>query len=233
MASQGMPRIDLGGNWTPLVRNVLLLLFGIYVVQMLGGERFLEFFAWRPFGAGFQPWQVLTAFFLGGEPISAILTWLTLFFFLPLLESTLGRRDLFWATAFSWFFSVVATFAGLALGLPDGIFLGAGPILVAYTALFGFLLPEVQFLLFFVLPLKAKWIGWGGGLLSFLYFLYTPSNVTSLTFFAWVAAWLWVGWRNGALRRFRLQAERRRVERKLSRLQVIEGGKTKPEDWVN
>ena len=233
MSSQGMPRIDLGGNWTPLVRTVLVGLFVVYVVQLVAGDRFLELAAWQPFGQGFRPWQVLTAFFLNTSPIAAMLTWLTLYFFLPLLESTLGRRDLGWATLFAWFFAVLATFVGLALGLPDGVFLGGGPILLAYSALFGFLLPDLQFLLFFVVPVRAKWIGWGGGLLAFLFLLYAPGPVTALSFFAWVGAWVWAGWRGGAFRRLRLQAQRRKVERQMSRLHVIEGGKAKPEDWVN
>ncbi len=233
MASQGMPQIDLGGNWTPLVRNVLITLFVVYVVQLIGGEPFTTLFAWQPFGPEFRPWQVITAFFLGLGPISTVFGWLMLFFFLPLLENTLGLRNLGFATLFAWFFSVVCTFICLAFGLPDTTFLGSGPILLAYTALFGFLLPDLRFLLFFVIPVKASWLGWGSGLLSFLYLLFQPSNITALSFFAWVGAWLWAGGRNGAFRRFRLEAQRKRVERRVSRLEVIEGGKAKVEDWVN
>lgn len=233
MASQGMPQLDLGGNWTPLVRNVLVGLFAIYVVQLVVGEPFQALFAWQPFGPAFRPWQVATAFLLGMEPVSTVFTWITLYFFLPLLERTVGLRRLGWATLFIWFFAVVCTFLGLALGLRDGIFVGAGPILVAYSGLFGFLLPELQFLLFFVVPVKAKWIGWGSGLLAFLYAIYAPSNVTALAFTAWVGAWLWSGWHTGGFRRMRLQAQRRKVERQISRLEVIEGGKAKTEDWIN
>ncbi len=233
MASQGMPQLDLGGNWTPLVRNVLVTLFVIYVVQALAGEPFLALFAWQPFGPEFRPWQVATAFLLETGPISAVFTWLTLYFFLPLLQGTVGLRKLGQATVFAWFFAVVCTFAGLAVGLPDMEFYGSGPILLAYSALFGFLIPELQFLLFFVIPVKAKWIGWGGGLLSFLYLITSPSNVTALAFFAWVGAWIWAGWHNGAFRRMRLQAQRKRVEKRVSRLEVIEGGKAQAGDWVN
>jgi membrane associated rhomboid family serine protease len=233
MPSQGMPRLDLGGNWTPLVRNVILTLFVIYVAQLLAPATVEGLFAWQPFGAGFRPWQVLTAFFLGYDPIGSVLSWLTLYFFLPLLEGTLGLRRLAWATLFSWFFAVVATIAALALGIASVPFVGCGPILLAYSALFGFLMPETEFRLFFVLPLKAKWIGWGGGLLAFLFFLASHNTVTAVPFFAWVGAWVWAGSQGGAFRRMRLQAQRRKVERQISRLQVIEGGKPKPDSWVN
>jgi membrane associated rhomboid family serine protease len=233
MPSQGMPQIDLGRNWTPLVRTVLITLFVIYVVQLLTAPLMTDLFAWQPIGAGFRPWQVITAPFLGGEPIGTVFTWLTLYFFLPLLEGTLGLKKLGQATAFAWFFAVLLTFGGMALGLQDGTMLGGGPILLAYTALFGFLLPDLTFLLFFIIPMKAKWIGWGAGLLAFLYFLYTPHMVTALAIFAWVGAWLWAGWHNGAFRRMRLQAQRRKVQKQMSRLEVLDGGKSKPQDWVN
>jgi len=227
-----MPSIDLGGNWTPLVRNTLVFLFVVYVVQLVVGEPFLRVFAWRPIGDGFFPWQVLTSFALGVEPIGTVLYWLTLYFLLPPLDAMLDRRGLAFATLWSWFFAVMATFAALALGLPDVGFLGAAPILLAYTALFGFLAPEMRFLLFFVVPVKAKWLGWGGGLLAFLFFLFSPTNTTALSFFAWVGAWLWVGWRNGVFRRMRLRAERRRIEKRLARFEVIDGGRDE-KDWIN
>jgi len=241
--ANGLPGLDLGSNWTPLTRNVIVALFVIYVAQLLSGGVLTDLFAWRPFGGGFKAWQVATAFLLGGPtPFSAVLDWLVLFFLLAPVDGILGRRGLVQALGVTWASTVVVSTALLAAGLlSPTVFLGIGPFLTALVAIFGFSMPNAQFLLFFVVPVRAVWLAWGSGLLSFLYLLYSRDLGSSLLFFAWGGASVWLWLRNGALRRTQLRWKRKTIERKLARFEVIEGGRTErpakrgsdPGDWVH
>ncbi len=245
--ANGLPGLDLGSNWTPLTRNVIVTLFAIYVVQLLSGGVIQDWFAWQPFGAGFRPWQVATAFLLGGpSPLSAVLDWLVLFFVLAPIDHLLGRRAMLQGLGAAWVVTVVVSSVLLALGAITitAPFMGLGPALAALITVFGFLMPNAQFLLFFVVPVRAVWLAWGTGLLSFLYLLYSRDLGSSLLFFAWGGASLWMALRGGGMRRLSLRWKKRQVERKLAHFEVIEGGRTTgterpskrgrdPGDWVH
>ena len=230
--SNGLPGIELGSNWTPLTRNVIVTLFAIYVVQLLaGGEGgpVQQLFAWYDFGAGFHPWQVATAFLLSGpSPLSAVFEWLAIFFFLAPVAGMLGNRRLAQALGVSWLVSVVVAATLVATGVVTAAypFMGVGPLVAALVGLFGFLMPNAVIRIYFVLPIKAVWIAWGTGLIAFLFFLYARDLGTSLTFFAWGGAAAWLAVQNGALRRLSLRWKKRQIERRLSRFEVIEGGRT-------
>lgn len=236
--------LHLGDNWTPLARNVLVTLFAIYVVQLLVGDPMIALFAWHPFGAGFRPWQIVTAFLLGGpDPLSAVLNWLVLFFLLAPLDRLLGRKGLIRGIGVSWAVAVAVAMVLVATGIvrQEGAFYGGSALLAALLALFGFLMPGATFLLMFIVPVKAGLIAWGTGLLSFLYLLYTRDLGAALAFFSWGGAWLFLNARGGGgVRRLMLRWKRHRIEKRLQKFEVIEGGKGREptrrsgtDDWVH
>jgi membrane associated rhomboid family serine protease len=240
--ANGLPTVDFGSNWTRLTRNVIVTLFVIYVVQLVTRGGVDALFAWQPFGQGFQPWQVATSFLLNGTPISALFSWLALYFFLAPVDSALGRRGLVQSMGITWALSVVIAAALAAAGIINqGVFLGPAPILTALVALFGFTHPGAQILLFFIIPVRAVWLAWGSGLLAFLFFLYFLDIYSTLSFAAWGVSAGWLAVRNGALRHWQLRMKRRQIERKLSKFEVIEGGRTErrprrgqePSDWIH
>ena len=228
--------VNLAANWTPLARAILISLIVVYVAQILSGGLMIQYLAWHPFGAGFFPWQVASSFLLSGpDPTSALFQWLGLFFFIAPVESALGRRGFAPAMGVVWVVAVVPTLILAALSLPQMTLLGAVPMISALVALFGFLNPHAQILLFFILPIRASWLAWGTGLVTFLYLLYAPSTSTAVAFFAWVGAWGFVTLSGGGVRRIQLRWKRRKIERRMSRLTVIEGGRAGPKgnEWVN
>jgi hypothetical protein len=229
MQSSGMPGLNLGDNWTPLVRAVVGTLFAIYVAQLLSDGRVTALLAWQGLDAGFAPWQPLTSFLLSGpDPLGAFFQWLGVFFLLGPLERMLDRRSLFGALATSLAVSVPLALLGQWagwLGVPGAV-LGVEPLLVALVALFGFLMPNAQFLFMFVIPMRASWLAWGTGLLSFLYLLYARDVGSALSCFSWAGVYVWAGLRNGAFRRAQLQWKRARIDRELRKFEVIEGGRT-------
>ncbi len=235
--------MGLANNWTPLVRNVLVTLFAIYLVQLLAAPRVDLWFGWQPYGSGlFYPWQPLTCVFLGTmDPLSTCLQWLGVFFLLPILEQVIPAARIGRGMLFSWALAVCAIFLLEFPGIltQTGEISGLTPLLAALTGLVGFLLPNATFLLFFVLPVKALWIAWGTGLLTFLYTVASRDAASAASFFAWAGAWIFVQFIGGNFRRWRLQIKKKQVERKLSRFEVIEGGKQpnvrtkQPDEWIN
>ncbi|MES2639334.1 MAG: hypothetical protein V4850_07610 [Myxococcota bacterium] len=240
--ANGLPGLDLGSNWTPLTRNVIVTLFAIYVIQLLSGGVVETLFAWQPFGGGFRPWQVVTSFLLGPSPFSAVLSWLVLFFVLAPVDNLLGRRGMLQALGVSWAVGVVVSSLLLAAGFVNAPFLGLGPVVAVFITLFGFMMPNAQFLLMFIIPVRAIWLAWGTGLMSFLFLLYSRDLSSSLQFFAWTGAAIFMAVRGGGMRRASLRWKKRQVERKLARFEVIEGGRTAekrpkggggPGDWIH
>lgn len=235
--------MGLANNWTPLVRNVLVTLFVIYLAQLLAMPRLDQWLGWQPYGSGlFFPWQPLTCVLLGTlDPLQTCLQWLGVFFMLPILEQVLPAARIGRAMLFSWAVAVSAIFLLEFAGIlgQAGEISGLAPLMAALTALVGFLLPNTTFLLFFVLPVKALWIAWGTGLLTFLYMVASRDAGSAANFFAWGGAWIFVQFIGGNFRRWRLQLKKKQVERKLRRFEVIEGGKDgnvrtkRPEEWIN
>lgn len=244
MHGDPMAALNLGGNWTPRTRAVLLALFAIYVAQLVVPGVLEAHLAWQAGGA-FRPWQPATAFLLGGPtPVSALLEWVALFFLLTPVERALGVRDTWLGAALAW--ACGTAFAGglQAAGLvavPAGGWLGLAPLLAALVSWFGWANPTARILLMFVIPVRADLLAWATGLLSFLFLLYARDLGSALALGAWMGAWAWLRMGGtGAMRRLGLAWRRRRITRELRRFEVIDGGRTgggarrsKPEEWVN
>jgi hypothetical protein len=225
-------------NWSPLARNVIVGLFVIYVVQLLSRGLVEQWLAWQPLGQGFYPWQPITAFILSGpSAFGALITWVVLYFMLDPLMGMMGARRFGYAMLTSWAFGVVAAFVGVALGATDDGYLGQSVLLSAMFALFGFLRPDATILLMFVIPLQAKWIAWGTGLLTFLTLLAQPGTTTLLAFFCWVGAWVYLTFLFGGIGFLRKRISAFSRQRSARRFEVLDGGKKTPragkDDWVN
>lgn len=229
------PPVRLGPSMTPLTRNVLIGLVALYVVQVILANwvrlPVLEVLGWgSPWSERFpfRPWQPVTAFFLNGPtPFNALIEWLVLYFFLPPAEMTLGRRGLVRVLLVSWVAAVAVSLPLLYLGVV-GVsmpYLGLDCFLTALIVVFGLSQPHARILLFFVLPIRASWVAWGTGLVSFLYFLYSRELVSSVAFFGWCGAVLWMYGGTNVLRRWLDRRGPRRPRRKDSRFHVIDGGR--------
>ncbi len=228
------PPASFGVDPTPLTTRVIGVLFGVYVVQLLA-ENWLGLpvtgaLAWSPWRSGlFRPWQPLTFWLLSGPaPLSALISWVVLFFFLPPTERTLGRRGTLRFTLFTVAFTAVA---GLLLDLVGAVaggspVLGIEGLLAAMIVVFGLAHPRATILLFFVIPVQAAWIAWGSGVLALLNFLAGRSLGAAVILAGWIAGWLWMELlRRGGLRRVLLRRKQARIKKKLSRFEVIDGGR--------
>lgn len=179
MFSQGQ-RISFGFG-APLTKVGKAMLIGyavIYVVELLC-EHWLavpvySWLALNPLTSpGFGIWQVITHPLLHAPdaPIGFLINCLVFYFFAGTIEYSLGTRK--FITLY-----ILAAIGGVAAGLPFSalpsfsfLFSGMMPSLLALIVVFGLMQPEASILLFFVLPIKAKYISYGTVIITLLTFL--------------------------------------------------------------
>jgi len=248
-----------GARLTPFLRNLLVALVVLYVVQVvleswMGLPVTALVSLWAPVGpAGstgmFHFWQPVSALLFNADPVSAALDWLMLFFFLPPTLDFLGRKGSAKLLGISW---VIGILVGFALAWP-GIVLGAGPCVgitamtTAMIVVFGMARPKAQILLFLVLPVKGLWIVYFEVFLLSLFFLFTRSLESAISLTTCLAAIAWM-WADGnprtlllKLRLGWLQRQRKAGSAGHGRFDVIEGGRSGGrgssgpgnDDWVH
>jgi hypothetical protein len=220
-------------------------LFGLFVVELALknlGVSLVPTLAWWSFGAGFEPWQLVTRFLVQGDDRQAVasvaFSLLLLYFFLPMMESLTDRRTLARAVGAGALGGTLLPLLVDATGWSaPSVALGWRPLAYALPPLLGLLRPNQQILLFFF-PVQASWILWGTLVLALLNVL----AERSLDSFQELGVWLGVyGWFHllGPGRRVRdLEARGRKLERELRRFEVHEGGKkgprgNRPDDLVH
>jgi hypothetical protein len=239
MRSPGPLSFDFASLFTPLVRNVFIVLGAIYAVELIGGSALTALGALMPFGASWQPWQPFTFPFVHGPPDVALWTFLGLFFFLQAVVSAMGRRRFWWSTVAVWFAAVAGKIGVEALGvLPAAPVFGIGWWCVALTVWFGLFNRGAQILLAFVIPVRADWVAWGTGLVCLVRFVYYKDTGSLFYLLAFGVAVALVYVDADGFRRWRLLRRKAKIERDLSKFQVIDGGKDRPRrtdsrDWVN
>jgi membrane associated rhomboid family serine protease len=121
-------------------------------------------FGFWPEAALAQPWGFVTYQFLHGGPLS-------LFFGAMMLYILGGALEGEWGTRGFTVFWLVATFGGSLSAWALGTRLVGDPFVVPVSMLFAYayLFPDMQFLMFFVIPVKVKWLAW----LSAAYLLFS------------------------------------------------------------
>lgn len=235
------PPFDLARMWSLRVRVTLGVMVVAFVPQLLFPEQWKALFALHPLGAGFMPWQPLTYTLMQGTPISAVIGWVMLFFFMDTAHDCLGTRRFWTSTFITW---AVATFGSLMVGLTGWLASGAvaGPFwwLDAMLVWFALTNRAAQVRWMMVLPLRAEVVAWLVGLVSLLNLAFYKDVNSAHLVFAWLAAWA-TTWLDGdSLRRWKLSRRKRAIEKELSKFQVLEGGKDherprrqKPSDYTN
>jgi len=219
------------------MRQLLIGLFGLYAVELLAGNIGFSFasFAWRPFGYGFAPYQLLTRFLVqGGEVFGVLISLLVLYFFLPTIDRLYSRQQLLQcfmcAIAAGSTFALVGDGLGMLQAAPA---LGWSVLIMPLVVLFGLGMPNGTVQLFFVLPIQAIWFVWGAIAIAVLSFLAHPALATADAVGSWVGVMGWYHYLGPGRRRRELTRNARSIERELQRFQVIEGGKDDPDDWIH
>ncbi len=255
MSSRAPVGSGFGGLTGPPPRDVVALLAVVFVTFAL---QFFDLTAgligWLRLTPAVQVgflWQLGSYAFIGyGSP--------SLWFLLELLVLYWFAKDVFWRLGQRRFWQVLvisvvaaAVLATVVLAVA-GIFAAAAPtslllmqgqrmLLAIVIAAFATLAGEATILLFFVLPIRARWFVWLEILFAFMGYLSTKDLAGFLGICAAVLVTV-VQLRRGGPRRLyrdgRLQLERWLIERKLSRLRRRRDFKVVDSDrdqnrWVN
>ena len=229
-----------------MVANVVLwLLFGI-LVNMAGQTGAAELYgalmlapqealtmvgSMNGVEVSFWPWQLATYAWLHDllSPSHVLFNMLGLFFLGPTLERRWGGRSFL---SFYLWSSIIAGALSLVLAwLLPSVFgfpvVGASGATMAILAAFSFVMPEATLLLFFVLPMQAKWLLWIAIVMDTMAFVSGSAIAWHTHMGGVLAAWLLItgNWRPRlALDRLRLKTMKRR-RKPGPKLTVLPGGR--------
>ncbi|MDQ6638338.1 MAG: rhomboid family intramembrane serine protease [Pseudomonadota bacterium] len=142
----------------PVTQALLLANVAVFFLdQLLGGGLILNFALW-PIGTHFWPWQIGTYAFLHGSFNHLFFNMLGLWMFGAELEQIWGQKR------FLQFYAASVVAAALTQLLVNALLGSPAPTIGASGGLFGLLLafamifPNRIILLFFVIPMKAKYL---------------------------------------------------------------------------
>ena len=142
----------------PATQALLLANVAIFFLGELMGPGLISPFALWPVGAGFWPWQIGTYAFLHGSFNHLFFNMLGLWMFGGELEQVWGQKR------FLQFYAASVVAAALTQLLVNALLGSLAPTIGASGGLFGLLLafamifPNRIILLFFVIPMKAKYL---------------------------------------------------------------------------
>ena len=152
----------------PVTQALLLGNVAVFFLARLlggGGELVASLALW-PLGAGFWPWQLVTYAFLHGSFEHLFFNMLGLWMFGSALEQVWGRNrylQFYFASVVAAALVQLAVNAALGQGAPTiGASGGLFGLLLAYAMIF----PNQIVLVFFVLPMKAKYLALLYGLIE-------------------------------------------------------------------
>ncbi|HET9952551.1 MAG TPA: rhomboid family intramembrane serine protease [Candidatus Eisenbacteria bacterium] len=160
-----------GGGVPPVVKALLIANVAIYTFQLVAGTvagtRLDQIFGLVPYDVThhFFVWQLGTYMFLHGGLLHLGLNMLALWMFGSELEATWGSER------FARFYFVTGVGAGICsvvTGWNSYIpIIGASGAIYGLLAAYGILFPDRTLLLYFIVPIKAKWFVLILGLITF------------------------------------------------------------------
>jgi len=129
--------------------------FIFFLLRTADPERTVPLFAFSPQTALAQPWTFVTYQFLNSGGFSLFFGVLMLWILGSALEAEWGTGEF---TAF-W---LVATLGASLAALVTGNALASGGVLTGISMLFAYawLFPDMEFFIYFVVPVKVKWLAW-------------------------------------------------------------------------
>jgi membrane associated rhomboid family serine protease len=177
------PRLGIPNLMTFIVAGTAL----VYLLNMFSGAGYSLYSLFAFSSAAIfegQLWRLITFIFvpLSGDPFSLILS----LYFYWWIGSSLERE---WGTAKFTIFYGMGVLLSIILGLVLGLLFGNASITITYVNLslffaFATLYPDLRVLLFFIVPVKVKWLAWVDAAL----FLW--GVVSSLLGMNWVGAFI-------------------------------------------
>ncbi len=175
---------------SPVIKSLLIANVAVFLLEMMltgimaggvpVGMYFTQLFALWPFGDGFGPWQLFTYQFMHGDFGHIFFNLFALWMFGTEIEYTLGSKK------FLIFYLASGVGAGLLHLLTPLFGMGSGPTIGASGSLYGVMIafalfnPDRYIYIYFLLPVKAKYLIGFMIILDLLMFRNAHSNVAHL-----------------------------------------------------
>ena len=150
-------RFSFGYGLTPVVKNLMITMGAVFLLQMLARGWFDFYFGLVPFlvREKYFVWQLLTYIFLHGGVSHILFNLLALWMFGGELESYFGSKK------FLFYFLFCGIGAGICTVIltPNGMIpvIGASGAIYGLLLAFGWLFPDRQIYIYFLLPVRAKY----------------------------------------------------------------------------
>lgn len=174
----GRPSISIGGPLTPMVKKLMIINAVIFVIQHAAAALTTPGLFINAFGLSYQGlflefkvWQVFTYMFLHGGLLHLFFNLLILFMFAGELERVWGSK------AFLKYYIYSGLGAGIFISLMNfyvfenyqmmPVTIGASGALYAILLAYGLMWPDREVLLYFLFPVKIKYLLLFLGLLEF------------------------------------------------------------------
>lgn len=219
---------------TPFVKSILIGATAIYIAEqiLMGWIKvpLAEWIAWSPTATFVKPWAILTHFaLLYNSPIGFIFEMVAIYFFLPVIIDSYGRKGLnrllLWIAIITSIFGALGVITG-AIPSTSAPAFGLHPIIIAMVAIFGLKNPFATIYVL-VFPIQASWVAWGSGILAMLNFFAGRSLESLLVIGGWVTGYLFVTG-SGQIRPQRLwrkYTSKAKHNKRHRKLQALDGGK--------
>jgi len=162
-------RFSFGYGLTPVVKNLMIMMGAVFLIQMVAGGWFEFYFALIPIlvWKNYYVWQLFTYIFLHGGFGHIFFNLLALYWFGGELENTWGSNKFLF-----YFF-----FCGIGAGICTVLFtpyiyqripvIGASGAIYGLLLAFGWLFPNRPILIYFLFPIPAKYMVIIFGLIEF------------------------------------------------------------------
>ncbi len=134
---------------------VVLILINIvmFFFQVTAGDWFTEAFVLLQGSLFSEPWRILTSMFLHGSPIHLFFNMYVLFIFGSLVESRIGTKR------FLGVYFAAGILAGILGSFLYPAALGASGAVMGVIGMVILLMPNLQVLLFFIIPMSMRTLG--------------------------------------------------------------------------
>jgi membrane associated rhomboid family serine protease len=165
---------------TPVAMWIMIACLGVFVLQAIagdfrqGGIRLSEWggLTFQGGKAFYQPWRWITYQYLHGDAMHIFGNLIGIYFLVPPIERLWGARNTF------LFYTGGGIAAGALFGLMDlflplSYLVGASGSVFAMLGALALLMPEMQIMLFFIIPISIRALA---GLLGLLWFLIVIST---------------------------------------------------------
>jgi hypothetical protein len=151
-----------------LMRYIIFGTAVVYLLTVFAGYSAVSFlaFSWNGICHG-ELWRLVTFIFMPDYTSANQIIWMIFFLYLYYMIGTTLERE--WGTAkFNLYYLsgvLLTVIGGVISGLVTGSAWIAGTSYVNLSMFFAFAMmyPDMQFLLFFIIPVKVKWLAWLDG----------------------------------------------------------------------